>query len=461
MYFKQKIKKALRKRESFYDFGGSFLDGFLPKNHIFIKNSLKRKRLRIYIGISFILILFFTSAFLFLWNLKDNFFLITFYFLIFLLFSFAYNFITRFRYFEFFLWSTLFFGIGINVYSAIKQNTFPPFNYNFFLIFIVLIHFIWNRWASLLFTTSTIFFKFFLLLEYQTKTYQFEQEELLFRYFYNYVLSSLILWFLLEIYEHFKEELEIKLKEINLSREKDLELAKEIQSQLYPAIPKSEKFYFDYFIQPFDKVSGDYLEIIDKTDTIWIILADVTGHGLQSGMLTMQINTLVNYLIVEKNIEDIVEIYFEINAHYYKILQKLSIKNFANFTIIKLQTNGRIQITGNLNMVYLIRKEENKIYSFKEPTPLLGMMLLPKSKIIYKEIDLKKNDILFIFTDGFFELFRKENTLTEEKFEIILKEFFNQNYEDLKIENLIRNIQKKFNNLNYNDDISSILIQKK
>lgn len=460
MFIKQKIKTALKKRESLYDFGGSFLDGFLPKEHSFIKNYHKRKKLRIYVGINFILILFFVTVFLFLWDQRHSTFLTIFYYLIFLSVSFAYNFITRFRHFEFFLWITLFLGVFINFYSAFNQNTYPPYNYNFFLIFIIIIHFIWNRWFSLLFATVTIFFKFFLLLNYQTQSYNLEEYEHSFRYFYDYVLASLILWFLLEIYEHFKEELEMKLKEINFSMEKDLELAKEIQSQLYPTIPNNNNFYFDYFIRPFDKVSGDYLEIIEKNNIIWIILADVTGHGLQSAMLTMQINTLVNYLLVEKNIEDVKEIYCEINAHYYKILQKLSIKNFANFIIIKL-IDQKIQISGNLNMMLFLKKEENKIYSFTEPTPLLGMMLLQKSNIVFKEIDLKKNDIVFIFTDGFIELIRQDNTLSEESLEYSLKEFFNQNQRDLKIEDFIKNLQKKIPNLNYNDDISSILIKKR
>ncbi|MFN3605134.1 MAG: PP2C family protein-serine/threonine phosphatase [Leptonema sp. (in: bacteria)] len=459
---KKKVLEILKKRENLYNFANYFLDGFLPKEHYFIQNPIKRKRLRIYIGISFILPLFFLSRFILLDEQGSFSNPIVYVYFSLLAISLIFNFSTQFRYFEFFLFFLLFLGIGINFYLSIEANTFPPINVTFLMVFILLLHLLLNRWISLFYIVGSILLCFFLLLNIQIDWYNTKEFEKSFRYFYNFVMSSLILWILLEFYEHFKEELEKKLKEINSSREKDLQLAREIQSQLYPVIPNNEYFFMDYYIQPFDKVSGDYLDIIERDSGIWIFLADVTGHGLQSAMLTMQINTLVNYLIVEKNIQDLQEVYFELNSHYYKLLQKLNIKNFSDLMILKIKKNQKIEITGSMNLLYYYKAEEDSIISFKEPAPLLGIINFKnKSQIKIKEIEIKKKDVLFICTDGLLEIFGEDSIKREELFTRILQNSIKKNYSNLKIENLIKEIKSNLKNIHRIDDISAILIQKK
>lgn len=460
---KFKIKQFLKKRESLYDLGGDFLDGFLPKNHHIILDPTKRKRLRMYIGLSLVLIILLSTLILFNKdsNIVNKF---AYFYLLFVVFSIILNIITRYRYFEIFLITLILSGMIINFYLSLEENIFPPINFASNLISIILLHFLYNRWIALLYIIFINFFYFYLIFKTQNNEYDFLKIPTKFRFFYNYVTTTILIWFIIEIYEHLKEESENKLKETYKAREKDLELAREIQSQFYPSIPSKKNYYFNYLIQPYDKVSGDYLEIIENDSNIWVILGDVTGHGLQSAMLTMQINTLLNYLLIEKNLQDIKKIYFELNSHYYKILQKLNIKNFAKLTILKLEDNGKVEISGNTNLFYYFNSYQKKLIKFKEPSPLLGMINFKSTnEINFKEIKLLDNDILFLCSDGMTEIIKKDNSILEEEiFEQLLQDFFYINYTDknnLKVDLFLKYIEKQIGYLNFIDDISSIIIQ--
>lgn len=457
------LKEIIKKRTFLFGFASRFLDGFLPEYHPYLINPLKRQRLRIYNGLSFFLLIMVILFLLIIGNINENIIFFLFYFLS-ITFFLIFNYFTRFKYFEFFLLFILITGIGMNIFNALSNNTFPPINYVSLLITVVVLHFIYNRWISLLYIIMIAIFIFSLIFIVNGLELNLEKIHFRIRYFYDFVFASLILWFVLEVYEHFREELELKLKQINDSRDKDLELAGEIQRQFYPIIPKNSFYYFDYLILPYDKVSGDYLDIIEKNNFYWIIIGDVTGHGLQSAMLTMQINTLLNYLIIEKDYNDIQTIFLELNNHYYKILNKLDIKNYATLTIGRLDKKGKIILVGSLSNIYHYNIEKKQWDIINEPSPLLGMHFFStydSFKIL--EFQLKPNEILFFCTDGLKEIFvNNQRIIDNNEFINILNHFIQQNANNTsKLIEFPSFLKNQFSYVTFNDDISALLIQYK
>ncbi|GIX42768.1 MAG: hypothetical protein KatS3mg129_2501 [Leptospiraceae bacterium] len=378
----------------------------------------------------------------------------------------TFNYITKFKYFELFLFIVLLSGIILNIYNAWISETFPPMNYASLLVILVVLHYVYNRWISLLYIVLIVIVIFILVFIKNSLNLNWDIFQLRLQYFYDFVFASLILWFILEVYEHFREELELKLKQINNSREKDLELAGEIQKQFYPAIPEDPFFYIDYLIIPYDKVSGDYLDIIKKNDYYWIIIGDVTGHGLQSSMLTMQINTLLNYLIIEKDYDDIQEIFWELNNHYFKILNKLDIKNYASLTLAKIFPDGKVIITGTLGNIYYYNKEKDYIESINYTSPILGLQyIVSPDELKVLEFQLKSDEILFFCTDGLLEIFLKNHKILDSKeFMRILKAFFRDNIihnKRLVLNELPLFIKKFIPYFSFHDDVSAIVIQYK
>ncbi len=458
------IKKLKKKQIRLYSFASNFLDGFLPQNHPLIVNTKYRQRLRIYNSISLMIILLIISFFIFIRNTNNIIILII--YLIFTLVFLVINYINKFKYFQILLLILLLFGIFINFYNILKTNIYPPINLTTLITTIIILHFVYNRWISLLYIVISVSFIFISIFYVGIIGLDFNIIEFRLQYFYNFVFTSIIIWFVLEIYEHFREELEQSLKHINESREKDLELAREIQKQFYPVIPERSNYKMDYLTIPYDKVSGDYIDIINKKDYHWIILGDVTGHGLQSAMLTMQINTLINYLIIEKEYIDMQQIFFELNNHYYKILEKLQIKNYASLIMVKAYEDGNVILTGTIHHIYFYNPKENYFKHYHQSSHLLGLSnLKSKYEIDLLNIKLQNNDILFFCTDGLSEIFLNHNLIiNESEFERILKLYFKENViskNEINLKNLPTFIKEIHPEISFHDDVTAFILQYK
>jgi len=69
----------------------------------------------------------------------------------------------------------------------------------------------------------------------------------------------------------------------------EMELAKKIQTSLLPDQRKIDNFEIACVMLPAEDVGGDYYDIIEtKAGERWIAIGDVSGHGLESGLVMGQ-----------------------------------------------------------------------------------------------------------------------------------------------------------------------------
>lgn len=90
---------------------------------------------------------------------------------------------------------------------------------------------------------------------------------------------------------------EEKVKDQNNKMKSDLEFAKTIQKNLIPSKGRySEMIYFSGVYKPAELLGGDMFDIVEiDDDNIAFYIADVSGHGVTSSLVTMFVNqTLKN-----------------------------------------------------------------------------------------------------------------------------------------------------------------------
>lgn len=87
---------------------------------------------------------------------------------------------------------------------------------------------------------------------------------------------------LLEIIRKNEEELSLR----NQTIESELDLARLVQKKLLPSAPPSVKgFDIDFYYHPMDKVGGDFYDYVFTKNSVSIIMADVSGHGIPGAFL--------------------------------------------------------------------------------------------------------------------------------------------------------------------------------
>lgn len=210
----------------------------------------------------------------------------------------------------------------------------------------------------------------------------------------------------LEIVDQQRLELEAKDKNITDS----LIYAQRIQEALLPSEDYFRQHFADAFIffKPKDIVSGDFYWIGEKGDKKFVVAADCTGHGVPGALMS-----IIGHEIIEKTItEDGLEKPSEILAVLNKGLEKTFSREKNLGTIIRdgmdvglcviEKRKKKLTYAGAFFPLYVIRDES--LTEIKGDKIIIGMN--PEG-LKYKdhEFDLRDDDIIYIFSDGYVDQF--------------------------------------------------------
>jgi sigma-B regulation protein RsbU (phosphoserine phosphatase) len=191
----------------------------------------------------------------------------------------------------------------------------------------------------------------------------------------------------------FIEELEkIKLEE-------ELDIAREIQQNLLPQIlPRFENFDIAAVNMSSKQVGGDYYDVIDLDgNSFCVAIADVSGKGAPASLLMANIQAFLQVICRENfNIEQSTGLINDL------ISANTSDGRFITFfwAVINNKTKEVTYINAGHNPPLLIR--DGEITKLQKGGMILGVM---ETEIPYvsEKIQLKKDDVLILFTDGISE----------------------------------------------------------
>jgi PAS domain S-box-containing protein len=94
--------------------------------------------------------------------------------------------------------------------------------------------------------------------------------------------------------------LNTQLQSENLRMNAELDVSRRIQKMVLPSteeLAQIEGLDIVGYMQPADEVGGDYYDVLKENGTIHIGIGDVTGHGLESGVLMLMTQTAIRTLI--------------------------------------------------------------------------------------------------------------------------------------------------------------------
>jgi sigma-B regulation protein RsbU (phosphoserine phosphatase) len=193
-----------------------------------------------------------------------------------------------------------------------------------------------------------------------------------------------------------------QLRGENLRLGAELEVAQRLQMMVLPPEEETREILdldIACFMRPADEVGGDYYDVLKVGDVVYIGIGDVTGHGLQSGVIMLMAQTAILTLSKsgEKDMEHMLGI---LNQVLYKNILRiqesknmtLAILQYANHefsmvgqheSVLICRTNGEVEVVDTLNLGLPIGLEEH-IEGF----------------IMTSHIHLNKGDLMVLYTDG-------------------------------------------------------------
>ncbi|WP_230967819.1 CHASE2 domain-containing protein [Nostoc sp. WHI] len=148
-----------------------------------------------------------------------------------------------------------------------------------------------------------------------------------------------------------------KLKGENLRMSAELDIIRRMQQMILPKpeeLEAIEGLDIAGFMEAADEVGGDYYDVLHTDGVVTLGIGDVTGHGLESGLLMLMTQTAVR-LLKEIRESDSVRFFDILNRTICKNVQRMNSEK--NLTLVILNyAQGQISISGQHEETIIIRK---------------------------------------------------------------------------------------------------------
>ena len=192
-----------------------------------------------------------------------------------------------------------------------------------------------------------------------------------------------------------------KLKEDNLRLGAELDLVRQMQQMILPNAEELEIEGLDIagYMEPADEVGGDYYDVLHTDGVVTLGIGDVTGHGLESGILMLMAQTSVRTL-QEIREADPVRFLDVLNRTLYKNVQRMNSEKSLTLALLNY-SQGRVSISGQHEETLVVRKggEIERVDTME-----LGFPLALDDDIAgfisQVSIELQPGDGVVLYTDG-------------------------------------------------------------
>ncbi|MDV4177008.1 SpoIIE family protein phosphatase [Rhizobium brockwellii] len=208
--------------------------------------------------------------------------------------------------------------------------------------------------------------------------------------------------------EDAKEEistLNAQLQRENRRLGTELAVAERIQLMVLPLHQELEEFQaleIAAYMRPAEEVGGDYYDVLKSGNRLKIGIGDVTGHGLESGVLMLMVQSVARALQEAGN-TDAVKFLTDLNSALFKNIVRTKIDK--HLTLAFLDYDGKEMIlSGQHEEVVVVRAngEVERIDTMDLGIPI-GLEADISAFIKTREIAFETGDLILLHTDGITE----------------------------------------------------------
>ncbi len=236
----------------------------------------------------------------------------------------------------------------------------------------------------------------------------------------------------------------------------EMALAKKIQTVLLPTTPSIRGFEIAAHTNPADEVGGDYYDVINLPNRDWIVIGDVSGHGVPAGLVMMMVQTAIHMAVEKSKDLSPSQLLQDVNKVLYKNIQKMGEDKYMTITVFSCTNDGTLQFAGLHQDIMIYRAAHKKVEQVQTNGMWIGMVDEISNMLEVDEIALNSGDVMLLFTDGVTEAVDPNGQMLEVRG---LAQAFSE-LGDLSVEAIKDNILKLIADYTYDDDITLMVIKR-
>ncbi|MBF0266351.1 MAG: SpoIIE family protein phosphatase [Gammaproteobacteria bacterium] len=252
----------------------------------------------------------------------------------------------------------------------------------------------------------------------------------------------------------------------NMRMTAELDAGRKIQEIILPTGSELEQIKsldIAAFMQPADEIGGDYYDILTYGDRAYFGIGDVTGHGLESGIVMLMVQaSMRSHLQQEGDISKVLQM---VNETLYNNIQRMGTDKNLSLALCSYQNSngiGEIIYCGQHETIIIVRNdgdiEEFETDDLGFPVGLVDS-ISEFTNIL--RIELKPGDAMVLYTDGISEAANENNELFGiDSLKKIIKNNYQLSAENIKT-SIVQAVTDFIGSKSLYDDISLVVIKQK
>jgi len=185
----------------------------------------------------------------------------------------------------------------------------------------------------------------------------------------------------------------------------EMDAARRIQLRIVPRDAALPGLEIVSHLRPAASVGGDYLDLYAFGQQSWLLLGDVTGHGLGAGLVMLMAQSTISSILQTRPDISPRELNWLANRILYTNLRRLEESRHMTVVSLRRVAGNRFTVSGAHDDIYIVRArgevERRAITHFPMGLGFLDDLRL--EDVAEDTFSLEPGDLLFVGTDGITE----------------------------------------------------------
>jgi predicted ATPase/serine phosphatase RsbU (regulator of sigma subunit)/tRNA A-37 threonylcarbamoyl transferase component Bud32 len=184
---------------------------------------------------------------------------------------------------------------------------------------------------------------------------------------------------------------------------KEMEIAEGIQTGILPRSLAVDGLDIAASMLPADAVGGDYYDVVPTAGGCWIGMGDVAGHGLESGLSMLMLQSAIAALVrrsPEAAPHELLRVANEVM--YESVRSRLQRDEHATLVLLRYELGGRVWFAGAHEDI-LVCRSNGHCDVIETPGPWVGATKHLPASTSTSSLLLEPGDVMLLFTDGIIE----------------------------------------------------------
>jgi serine phosphatase RsbU (regulator of sigma subunit) len=203
----------------------------------------------------------------------------------------------------------------------------------------------------------------------------------------------------------------------------EMEIAKRIQTALLPRVPTIAGWEIGAAMVPAAEVGGDYYDVIAMPGgPSWVLIGDVSGHGVESGLIMMMTQTSVQSILRSDPHALPSHVVDRLNGVIKDNIARLGVDRYMTFAALRFD-GPELMFAGKHQDILIYRQATGGLETIPTEGSWVGVIdeLLPH--LNDRVAALHVGDLVLLFTDGITESVNGEGEMFgQERLQRVLRD---------------------------------------